>query len=254
MSFTLTKFLSLLIYPLSASLLLLMVAFFLILRRYQRSGMCLLAVALSWLYVCSTGFFSNALMGYLEDGYPSRAMSAIPSADAIVLLGGAVRGHTHMGRTTDLNQHADRLVYAAELYKAGKSNRVILSGGSAQGDRSEAEQMQDLLLIMGVSARDLVLEERSRTTYENAVFTARMLNERGLDTVLLVTSAYHMRRAEGVFKAQGVRVIAAPTDYKRLVSTSVLPPWLPSAGNLSRTSYALHELIGFQVYRWQGKL
>ena len=230
------------------------IAFALLLLRRQRLGLGILGVALTWLYLCSTAVFSNTLMGALEDGYPSKAMLALPQADAIILLGGAVRGHTHMGRTTDLNQHADRLLYAVELYKAGKSSKVILSGGSTNGDRSEAEQMKDVLVIMGVPARDLLLETRSRTTYENATYTAQMLDKLGLESALLVTSAYHMRRAEAVFSAQGVQVTAAPTDYKRLVTEKVLPPWLPSAGNLSRTSHALHELVGFHVYRWQGRL
>ena len=72
--------------------------------------------------------------------------------------------------------------------------------------------------------------------------------------ILLVTSAFHMRRAEGVFAAQGLEVIPAPTDFQRLVGVSTLPGGTPTVSNLWRSTYALHELLGYWVYRYKGWL
>jgi uncharacterized SAM-binding protein YcdF (DUF218 family) len=192
-------------------------------------------------------------MASLERNYPPRAISATPEADAIVLLGGATRGDTHMGTLGDLNQQADRLVHAAALYKAGRAPLVLLSGGGQPGGRPEAEVMRDILLVMGIPERALLLERASRNTYDNAVNSARLLEARGMRTILLVTSAFHMRRAEALFTAQGLRVIPAPTDYQRLVMEPVLPRWLPTVDDLARSTYALREHVGYWIYSLQGR-
>ena len=251
-SFTLSKLLSLLIYPLSLSLLLCLLALVFIGLRWARSGFLSLLLAVGWLYLCSTAVFANFLSGRLESGFVSRAMSVIAPADAIVLLGGALRGDTHMGTLPDLNQQADRLVYAAALYKAGKAPVIVLSGGAPGGGRPEAEQMRDLLAVMGIPAGHMLLETRSRDTHDNAVYSAPILKARGMQRVLLVTSAYHMRRSAALFEAQGLEVVPAPTDFQEIVAPGVLPGWLPTASSLYQATHALHELTGFWVYRWRG--
>ena len=193
-------------------------------------------------------------MGFLERDYTPRAMSVVPTVDAIVLLGGAMRGDTHMGTLPDLNQQADRLVHAVALYRAGKAPLLLLTGGGSSEDRPEAEQMQDLLRVMGVPDQAMLLETQSRNTHDNAVYTAQMLKARGLQRVLLVTSAFHMRRAEALFLAQGVQVVPAPTDYQRLVSAGDGWGLRPGIKHLYRTTLAMHELLGYQVYRWRGWL
>lgn len=253
-SFTTAKLLSLLVYPLSLSLLLLVLALVCSRLGWARIGFYTSLLAIGWLYLSSTALFSNFLMGTLERGYVPRAMSVIADADAIVLLGGAMRGDTHMGTLPDLNQHADRLVHAAALYKAGKAPIILLAGGGAQGARSEAEQMKEVLAVMGVPARSMLLEGKSRNTHDNAVFTAQLLKDRGLHRVLLVTSAYHMRRSLALFSAQGLEMVPAPTDFQRLVAPSLLPEWLPNVGSLSRTTHALHEIVGYWVYDFRGWL
>ena len=129
-----------------------------------------------------------------------------------------------------------------------------MTGGGVDGARTEAEQMKDLLAVMGVPGEHLLLEDESRDTHDNAVYTAKLLKDRGMDRILLVTSAYHMRRSLALFEAQGLDVIPAPTDFQQLVSPQVLPPWLPAVSNLSQSTDALHEIVGYWVYRWQGWL
>lgn len=246
------EFFSPLAYPLTQGLLLAALGLVLLRLRRPRGGFCLLSLGFGWLYLCATGVFASFLMDLLERDFTPRAMSVIQPADAIVLLGGAMRGDTHMGTLPDLNQQADRLVAAVALYRMGKAPVLVLSGGGPAGDRPEAEQMRDLLRVMGVPDSAMVLESRSRDTHDNAVYTADILQERGWRRVLLVTSAFHMRRAQAAFAAQGVDVTPAPTDYQRLVTGSSWPGLTPGIKNLQRTTLAFHELIGFVVYRARG--
>lgn len=254
LSFTLAKLLSLLIYPLSLSLLLGIAALLFAIMQWPRRSFYTLLLSVGWLYLCSTTLFANYLTGTLERGFVPRAMSVIGNADAIVLLGGGLRGDTHMGTLPDLNQRADRLVHAVALYKAGKAPVIVLTGGGVDGARTEAEQMKDLLAVMGVPNEHLLLEVESRNTHDNAVFSAQLLKANDMDRILLVTSAYHMRRSLALFEAQGLDVVPAPTDYQQLVTPQVLPPWLPAVSNLYQTTDALHEIVGYWVYRWQGWL
>ncbi len=253
-SFTLSKLLSLLVYPLSLSLLLCVLALIFSRLRWARGSFYTLLLAVGWLYLCSTALFADFLMGTLERGFVPRAMSVIAPADAIVLLGGATRGDTHMGTLPDLNGHADRLVHAVALYKAGKAPLILLTGGAADDGRPEAQQMKDVLAVMGVPAQHLMLENESRDTHDNAVNSARLLKARGMHRILLVTSAFHMRRSVALFEGQGLEVVPAPTDYQQLVAKQVLPDWLPQVSNLYQTTDALHEIVGYWIYRWKGWL
>jgi uncharacterized SAM-binding protein YcdF (DUF218 family) len=250
----LTKILSLLLYPLNQALLLGLIALLAMLFHRPRTALCGLALGMGWLYLCSTMFFADLLMGILEDPYTPKAMSVTPDVAAIVLLGGAIRGDTHMSSLGDMNQQADRIVHALALYKAGKAPRIIITGGGRPGVRTEAEIMFDLLTLMGVPARAILLEDKSRDTHQNAVFTAAKLEKLGINKILLVTSAFHMRRSEALFKAQGLEVIPAPTDYQRLVGPASMPGWLPSVSDLWQSTHALHEILGYWVYRYQGRL
>lgn len=245
---------ALLIYPLSCSLLLCAVALLLLLFNRARSGAVLLCVAIGWLYVCSTGLFANYLMHSLEQEFPPQPMQAIHNADVIVVLGGSTRGYAHQSGLPDLNQQADRLVYAAQLYKSGKAPMLLLTGGGLEGSVSEAQQMQEVLSVMGIPSRFMLLETRSRNTHDNAVFSASMLRAKGVQRILLVTSAFHMRRAIALFEAQGLEVVPAPTDFQQVATQEPLPDWLPWVSNLAQTTNALHEIVGYRVYHWRGWL
>ncbi|NND68967.1 MAG: YdcF family protein [Halioglobus sp.] len=252
--FLAAKLASLVIYPLSFSLFLALLALLLFLLRWRRAATALCCFAFAWLYAFSTATVANSLTDYLEAPYPPKVMSVVPLSEAIVLLGGATRGDTHRARAPDLNQRADRLLHAVALYKQSKAPLVVVSGGSPVGGRSEAAQMRDLLLLMGVPLSAMQLERQSRNTRENALYVGEMLRERGVRRILLVTSAFHMRRAVPLFEKQGLEVVPAPTDFQRLVDNSLVPGWLPGVGNLARSSEALHEIIGFWYYRWRGWL
>jgi uncharacterized SAM-binding protein YcdF (DUF218 family) len=119
--------------------------------------------------------------------------------------------------------------------------------------------MAEILKMLGVPEEVLWYETESRNTYENALFTRRILEEKGIDRIVLVTSAMHMPRAVGLFEKQGFEVIPAPADYNVTQSdwerlwqpnlTTQLFNASPSVGNLSDTTLALKEYIGIWAYR-----
>ncbi|MEH6587361.1 MAG: YdcF family protein [Halioglobus sp.] len=243
---------SLLVYPLSLALLLAL--FSLLLIRWRRLSVSLLVLAIAWLYACSTAIVADYLMATLEDDFRPKAMSVMPKAEAIVVLGGATRGDTHWSSMADLNSAADRLTHAVALYKANKAPLVLLSGGSTTGSRPEAEQLRDYLQLMGLPNTALLLERQSLDTQQNARYSAVILQGREVNKILLVTSAYHMGRAVPLFERQGFEVIPAPTDFQRLVGKPLVPRWLPTADDLGRTTAAIKEYVGFIYYRAKGWL
>lgn len=243
---------SLLVYPLSFSLILALLS--LLLRRWARVSVSLLVVAIIWLYACSTALVADFLMASLENDHRPKAMSVVPRADAIVVLGGATRGDTHWSSMADLNMAADRLTHAVALYKAKKAPLILLSGGSTTGSRPEAEQLRDYLVLMGVPKASVMMERQSLDTQQNALYSAVVLQGRGVKTILLVTSAYHMSRAVPLFQRQGFEVIPAPTDYQRLVGKPAVPRWLPTVDDLGRSTAAIKEYVGFLYYRARGWL
>ena len=117
----------------------------------------------------------------------------------------------------------------------------------------EADAMLQFLVDLGVPADRVLLEGRSRTTYENARETEQLLAAKGIERVLLVTSALHMRRAEATFRAAGVDVVPAPTDFEVVTErSSTMLDYLPDASALEGSSRAFKEYLGLLVYRWRG--
>lgn len=246
-----------LVYPLDQVCLFFVLAIVLRLFGFARSAFSLFVIAFLWLYLCSTDIVANRLMGYLEAPYSEKPIPQVETADAIVLLGGSMRGHTLQGTFADLNQQADRLVRAVALYKANKAPLILVTGGAPIGDRSEAEQIADILEVMGVDKNDILLEKRSRNTHDNAVYSKTILRNHDLRRIHLVTSAFHLRRSVPLFERYPeLQVLPEPTDFQRIQPSNSPQPSLgfplPSLASLSRTTYAIHELVGYQVYRWRG--
>ena len=152
------------------------------------------------------------------------------------------------------------MLYGALLYQQQKAPLVILSGGRIDWSgnaSSESVQMAAIMGQLGVPSRAIIEEPNSRNTYENAVNVRKIMEERGIRQVLLVTSAMHMPRSLFTFKRQGIDPIPAPTDFLisdyelqqlRDNSQSRLLSLLPDASNLQLFTLALKEYIGWIVY------
>ncbi len=213
--------------------------------------MAVTTLAFVWLWIWSLPMLSHWLGGMVENQYPQVPISALPQAQALVVLGGALSPPSGNNSDIDLNSAADRVWFAARLFHASKAPLLLLSGGSDPERHafSEARAMAIFLADLGVPAQALLLEEQSRNTRQNATFSAALLKARGIDRILLVTSALHMPRAFALFTAQGLQVTPAATDFE---ASQAPPPgllaWLPDALALDGSGRAMKELVG----KWVG--
>jgi uncharacterized SAM-binding protein YcdF (DUF218 family) len=247
----LSKFVIWLISPLGMAFCLAGLALALAWRRRLRGSMALAALAFAWLWTWSMPMLGHWLGSSIEQQYPQVPIAALAKAPAMVVLGGSVSPPQLGGSEIDLNSAADRVWYAARLFHAAKAPMLILSGGydPERHAYSEARAMAAFLTDLGVPDQAMVLEEQSRNTRQNAANSAALLKARGIDRILLVTSALHMPRAMALFTAQGLQVIPAPTDFEsRQAPPSGLLAWLPDALALYGSGRAMKELVG----KWVG--
>lgn len=231
--------------PLGTALLLTLLG--MLLARYGRPRAAWFSVVLgfAWLALWSLPPASNWLVSQVEQEFPFQPLSGLPSAPAMVVLGGGIHPSRSAVTPPNLESSADRVWYAAQLYHAGKAPLMVLSGGSdpITSVGTEADAMRELLMDLGVPDSALLLEGKSRTTRENAIYSAELLRSRGIRRVLLVTSALHMHRAKKLFEQQGIEVDPAPTDHE----ARPLSSWqlvLPDAGALEGSGHAIKELVG----------
>jgi uncharacterized SAM-binding protein YcdF (DUF218 family) len=260
----LSKLIPIYIYPLGLACTILLITFFLKAgTRWIKTGI-LVAFALLWLG--GNRWVSLGLKRSLEWQY--FPPEELPVADAIVVLGGGTEAVQYPRPIVELNSAGDRVLYAGWLYHQGVAPNILLSGGviswTGETTSTPAEEMSVILEMLDVPVEALWLESESRNTYENALRSKEILARRGIDRIVLVTSATHMPRAVGLFEKQELIVIPAPTDYTvdqanwdQLWVPNVwvqLLNFLPSANNLSGTTAALKEYIGIIVSRLSGWL
>jgi uncharacterized SAM-binding protein YcdF (DUF218 family) len=262
MSIVFSKILPPLIFPDGLTCLLLFVVI-LTVRSKPRAALSAATAALVLLLVASTPLVSNLLVGSIED--QSAAQTPPPAADAIVVLAAGARPAEPPEPSVAVSgAMANRLLYAAKLYRDGKAPIVILSGGQLPWRKALpplSAEMAEVIEMLGVPSSAVVQESESGNTYQNAIRTKAILERRNLRRILLVTSALHMPRALALFRQQGVETVPAPTDF---ISTStkwaddssswqdLIISLLPSAEALQLTTQALKELLGSAVYRIAG--
>ena len=137
---------------------------------------------------------------------------------------------------------------ADQLYRAGKSPLILISGGNAFDSKHPPESAlaARLLIDWGIPPAAILTEQQSRDTHQNAVFTQRILAQRGIAKILLVTSAFHMPRAAAAFRRTGLTVIPIPADYLTATDndTPFLLRLLPTAAALNNSGLALKEYLG----------
>lgn len=260
----LSKFAPLLVYPLGLGCLLLLAA--LLFYRKRRFSFWLIFVSFVILFAASNRYVAFPLAHALE--WKHIPTQEPPASDVIIVLGGATEPQTAPRPTVELNGAADRLFYGAQLYHEGKSSRVLLSGGDidflSMGDQTPADDMSQVMQMLGVPQDALILQGKSRNTYEDALYSCQLMKENHLESAILVTSATHMERAARLFAKQGCAVTPAPADFT-VTETSWERLWhpnfeelminlIPSYSNLGLTTKILKEYFGIWVYSLRGWL
>ncbi len=256
----LSKVLPQFVLPVGLTAILLFLTLFLI-KKKPKTAFWLVLISLLVVSTAGNAYFSAFLTRSLEWRYMPPTGEV--KADAIVLLGGGTEAPDTPRQMVEINSAGDRVLYAAQLYKAGAAPLIILSGGNMSYSQARsttpAQEMQAMLVGLGVPQEALVLQSQSQNTAEDAYFTSAILAEKQIRTVILVTSAAHMERALMMFASPEISIIPAPTDYNvtqrswenlmRWDWKTILTHVMPDGGNIARTNLILHEYLGIFFYR-----
>ncbi|MGL1886966.1 MAG: YdcF family protein [Reichenbachiella sp.] len=173
---------------------------------------------LRWVGIGMLFFFSNPLVSKWSintwEPAPLEIRNIQESYDWGVVLAGITEPNRAPFDRIHFNKGADRIVHAIQLYKLGLIHKILISGGSGAvtfEGKEESHALRDYALMSGVPANDLYIEDQSRNTRENALFSSKIIPNQ--ESILLFTSAFHMRRATGCFEQIGLTVHTFPTDY-----------------------------------------
>lgn len=216
-------------------------------RRRGDIGWWAALVSSAALYALSTPFVADTLLSSLET-FPPVTPQAVASkqAQAIVVLSAESEIAPEFGGSTVGPLTLARLRYGAHLQSLTQLPMLVAGGPEFVGAVSRGEQMKATLQSdYGIS--QVWVEGNSQTTWENAVRSAEILKEKGVERIYLVTHAWHMRRAYKAFVHAGVKVTAAPTAFTGRGDLEVYS-LLPSAKAVMTSYFALHEIFGGWFY------
>ncbi len=247
MFFILSKILSFLFNPLSWVFILLILAYFNKNRQYKKR---LLYFSIAVLYVFSNNFIFHIANSVWS--MPAVKLSQNQNYKLAIVPGGMANFDDNVQRIR-FSASADRLFQAIFLYKTQKVEKLIISGGSGDilhPDLLESEIIKNYLMKINIPGNDILIENKSKNTHENAFYTAKLLNSINFkDSCILITSAMHMRRAKACFEKEGIKIIPYPSTQileKHLYSPDKL--FLPDASVLANWQQLLHETAGYIVY------
>ncbi len=256
MFFVISKLVGFATTPSTALFIVGLVGVMLLIFRRRRAGMtlCVLSILLTFAFGLTP--LANVPQAILEDRFPQPVINEPPTG--VIMLGGPVDVDLSPARNTiAINSGAERVTETAVLAVRYPQARIFLSGGSGHfgdpGLNTESALTKKLLVELGLSAERIEMEEKSRTTAENARYSLEALKPKPGERWLLVTSASHMPRAVGTFRAVGFDVIPYPVDYQTygLSQLAVFPESV--AEGLGLVDNAAHEWIGLVGYWLTGK-
>jgi uncharacterized SAM-binding protein YcdF (DUF218 family) len=224
--------------------------------RYRRAAHALLAVTAIGYAFCGFGPGAAWLMRPLEDRFP-RPGPDLAAPDGIIVLGGAMDELVSAARGASvLNDSGSRMTEAVALAFRFPKAKLIFTGGSGEllpHDVTEADIARQLFISLGVAPERLTMEDRSRNTYENAIFTRELIHPKPTERFLLVTSGFHTPRSMGIFRRAGFNVTPWPADYTTSGKSGDFRRInLHSGTAMVNTDRAVREWIGLVAYRISG--
>jgi uncharacterized SAM-binding protein YcdF (DUF218 family) len=261
MFFYLAKGLWFLLQPSTLIALLIGYGAILIWTGWARWGRRFVSIGAVLLLVAGLSPLGNALILPLENRFPRTDLDAAPPPTGFVILGGSEDMLVGQARKAPaLNEAAERMVEAAILARRFPEAKIAFSGGDAgilYKGGTEAEGAESLLTALGVPREQLVFEAKSRDTYENAVFLKEELTRQGElapgKRWVLITSAYHMPRSIGAFRAAGFDIEAWPVDYRTRGKSDLTRPFDKVSEGLRRVDVAAREWAGLLAYWLRGR-
>jgi uncharacterized SAM-binding protein YcdF (DUF218 family) len=254
--FQLSKLLGFFALPTNLLISLGVLGLLLLLTRFTRLASWLVVTSLVLLAVAGLSPLGKVLILPLEQRFPPWDPSqGVP--DGIVMLGGAVLADVSIARgTIALDEAAARLAVTVELARRYPNARILISGGPSSliyDEEPEAGVAMKELEALGIPHDRISVEEQSRNTVENAVFSRLIANPKPGERWLLVTSAFHMPRAVGTFRAAGFPIEPYPTDYRTRGPGDMVRPFAVAHDGLQLTDTAAHEWLGLLAYRLTGR-
>jgi len=203
-----------------------------------------------FIYMLSIGPTKDLLLIPLEDSFPIPSIEDIKRGDAYVVLGGGIYDNAPDvdGKGTLSGDALPRVLTAYKLYRISKKP-LILSGGRIFGRTAEAQIAKRTLLSLGVSEKDIITESKSVDTYENALFVKEIADAYKMSRIVLVTSAYHMKRSHLLFGRHFREIVPYPAGHITSRIGHDALSFLPSAAALADVSLAMKEYMGIAFYR-----
>ena len=210
----------------------------------------LIYMAIGVLYILSTPIFSNNFFKLVEGSEYRKNISAIDSGDAIVVLSGML-AINEIGDSTYVEWgDPDRFIGGMALFKAGKAQKLVFTGGKMPWNKTkktEGEVLKDYAISNGIATEKIFITKDVENTADEAVAVRELISPS--KRIILVTSAFHMYRAKRLFEKEGFEVIPYKVDYKAAENLKVtVMDFLPSAGNLGMTETGVREIIGRLFY------
>jgi len=252
MFFLLSKFLNWFVYPLSLLLLGLLAILVYYHRRYTRLA---LALVLALFYGLSTPIAVKPLVRWLEGPRPAPEILR-QHYDVAIVLAGIVHLRRSRPGHLEFGEAVERILEGITIVKHGIADKLLIVGRSGDPfDRrlNEASVLRTFALEFGLHDAQVLVEEVSRNTYENAVNAAQIIRAGHYRQLVLITSAAHMYRASAAFHKQGLFPKPYAVDFQSNGGRGIgLFDFFPSADILAITTSIVHELIGVVMYRVQG--
>jgi uncharacterized SAM-binding protein YcdF (DUF218 family) len=258
--FVLSKTVGVMLLPTNFLIALGVLGIFLLPTRFATSGRRLLVASIALLAICALSPLGNVLLYPLEQRFAPWDAKAPPDAivDGIVILGGSIDPDLSVShRVPIVRSAADRIIAAAVLARRYPNARILFSGGSANlisNDAREADYAVEIFESLGIAKSRVIIERASRNTYENAVYSKALVTPKPGERWLLVTSAFHMPRAVGLFRKVGFAVEPYPVDWRAGGQDDLWSFGYLSSDGLNRTDTAVREWIGLLAYWLRGRI
>lgn len=220
-----------------------------------------LAIKLSFfiLMVFGNSYLASKVMRWWEPK-PIEILT-MSNYDVAIVLGGGIANETKWPNDrVHFDPSADRLLQAIQLYKAGKVTKILISAGSVslksrKNEITEANKSKEFLVNIGIALNDILIENKSKNTFENALFSKKILEENKLDKsrIIVITSAYHMKRSLACFHKQGLVVDSFPACYQQL-NNNLLSFYtiVPDEDAFALWYDLFHEWYGLVTYKFMG--
>jgi uncharacterized SAM-binding protein YcdF (DUF218 family) len=252
MFFVLSKIFVFLTHPFSWILIALIIAW--VTKRPRLSRYCFRGAIIALLFFTNSVIFLEFTRLWEPEG---KKIEDVGHYDCAVVLGGMAEYDSNHERLS-IRRGGDRIWQAVHLYHLGKVDKILISGnnGSLLGDElQEAKQFREVLIDMGIPDEDILTETKSRNTHENAKECKVILENEGIESMLLVTSALHMPRAKGCFEGVGIKDFDTfTTDHYTGASRGYkFDQFLaPNVSTMADWERLIHEWIGTLSYRIMG--